>query len=362
MKGGLSVDSTRRVLLTGSAAALATLAMPNVARAQKRSLKVGVYGGYFKDSFDKHIFPEFSKASGIQVESVAEPTGAAWLVQLEQAAKAGQAPADASMMALTSLLKGQASKLWAPLDLKKIPNYKNLSPRFINKYQDGRIAGLGAVSWFITLCTNTKAYPEAPASWAALWDPKNKDRLGLLALVSNSFLLEVTAATFLGGTTALDTEAGLMKALDKLAELKQNVKLWYRDEAQFEQALKSGEIPMGQYYHDVTGLAAADGHPVRSTFPKEGGILDSGSWVVTRTSKAVAEAHAFIDYMSQPSIQALLARKVGTSPVVERKDTDLTDKEFNAVSSATPPIIPRYDLHVSKADWLNQKWTEMIVG
>ena len=55
--------------------------------------------------------------------------------------------------------------------------------------------------------------------------------------------------------------------------------LWYRDEAQFEQALKSGEIPMGQYYHDVTGLAAADGHPVRSTFPKEGGIQDSGSWV-----------------------------------------------------------------------------------
>src|SRR3546814_8292901 len=56
---------------------------------------------------------------------------------------------------------------------------------------------------------------------------------------------------------------------DKLAEVKPNVRLWYRDEAQFEQALKSGEIPMGQYYHDVTGLAAADGHPERSTFPKE---------------------------------------------------------------------------------------------
>ena len=63
------------------------------------------------------------------------------------------------------------------------------------------------------------------------------------------------------------------------------MKLWYRDEAQFEQALKSGEIPMGQYYHDVTGLAAAEEHPVRSTFPKEGGILDSGSWAVSRASK-----------------------------------------------------------------------------
>ena len=266
------------------------------------------------------------------------------------------------MMAQTSLLKGEAVDLWAPLDLAKIPNAKNLLPRFVNKYSDGRVAGLGAVSWYITLVSNTKAYPQAPTSWAALWDPKNKDRLGLLALVSNSFLLEVTAATFMGGTKALDTEQGQLAAFKKLAEVKPNVKLWYRDEAQFEQALKSGEIPMGQYYHDVTGLAAADGHPVRSTFPKEGGILDSGSWVVTRTSKAQAEAQVFIDYMCQPSIQALLSRKVGTSPTVDRKRTDLTDKEFAAVSSDIPPIIPRYDLHVAKADWLNQKWTELIVG
>ena len=55
-------------------------------------LKVGAYGGYFKDSFDKHIFPDFTKDTGIKVESVAEPTGEAWLVQLEQAARAGMAP------------------------------------------------------------------------------------------------------------------------------------------------------------------------------------------------------------------------------------------------------------------------------
>ena len=40
----------------------------------------------------------------------------------------------------------------------------------------------------------------------------------------------------------------------------------------------------------------------------------------------------------------------------------LTDAEFAACSSEIPPIIPRYDLYVAKADWLSQKWTEMIVG
>ncbi|WP_322882818.1 ABC transporter substrate-binding protein [Sinorhizobium medicae] len=352
----------RRTLLGAGLAGASVLAMPSVLRAQDRSLKVGVYGGYFKDSFDKNIFPEFTKASGIAIESVAEPTGEAWLVQLEQAARAGQAPADVSMMSQVAMLKGQATDLWTPIDMAEIKNGSNLIERFVNKYSDGRIAGIGAVSWYITLVTNTDSYKEAPTSWEAFWDPANADKLGLLALVSNSFLLEVTAKTFMGGTNALDTEEGILKAFEKLAEVKPNVRLWYRDEAQFEQALKSGEIPMGQYYHDVTGLAAADGHPVRSTFPKEGGIQDSGCWAVSRASQKVEEAHIFIDYMCQPAVQATLSRKVGTSPTVKRESTDLTDKEFAGVSSDIEPIVPRYDLYQTKSDWLNQKWTELIVG
>ncbi|GAB1580404.1 PotD/PotF family extracellular solute-binding protein [Phyllobacterium phragmitis] len=353
---------SRRTVLGAGVAGAAMLAMPSVLRAQDKSLKIGVYGGYFKDSFDKNIFPDFTKATGITVESVAEPTGEAWLVQLEQAARAGQAPADVSMMSQVAMLKGQATELWTPLDQGKISNAPNLLDRFVNKYPDGRIAGIGAVAWYITLVTNTDVYKEAPDSWAAFWDKANEDKLGLLALVSNSFLLEVTAKTFFGGTDMLSTEEGLLKTFDKLAEVKPNVRLWYRDEAQFEQALKSGEIPMGQYYHDVTGLAAADGNPVRSTFPKEGGIQDSGCWALSRASKKSEEAHIFINYMCQPAIQATLSRKVGTAPTVKRDLLDLTDKEFAAVSSDIEPIIPRYDLYQSKSDWLNQKWTELIVG
>ena len=353
---------SRRAVLGGTAAAIGALSMPSILRAQDRSIKVGVYGGYFKDSFDANIFPDFTAATGIAVESVAEPTGEAWLVQLEQAAKAGVAPADVSMMSQVAMLKGQSTELWAPIDTSKIANYDDLLAPFVNKYPDGRVAGIGAVAWYITLVTNTDAYPDAPESWAALWDPANADKLGLLALVSNSFLLEVTAKTFMGGTGALDTEEGLNKAFEKLAEVKPNVRLWYRDEAQFEQALKSGEIPMGQYYHDVTGLAAADGHPVRSTFPKEGGIQDSGCWALSRASDKVEEAHVFIDYMSQPAIQATLSRKVGTAPTLKRDLLDLTAEEFASVSSDIDPIIPRYDLYQTKSDWLNQKWTEMIVG
>ena len=355
---------SRRKFITGTAAlagAATFSGFPHVARSAS-ALKVGSYGGYFKKSFDKHIYPEFTKATGIKVQSVGEPTGEAWLVQLETAARAGQAPADVSMMAQVSNLKGIKANLWAPLDEKKIPNMKNVLPRYVQRYSNGRVSGVGAVSWYITLVTNTKVFPEAPTSWAELWNPRNKNRLGLLALASNSFLLEITAKTFMGGTDALDTKAGIERALKKLSEVKPNVKLWYRDEGQFEQALKSGEIPMGQYYHDVAGLAAADGFPVRTTFPKEGGVNDSGSWVISKASKNIDRGMEFINYMCQAEIQAKLSRKVGTAPIVSKAMSGLSDSEFGSVSSEIEPVIPRYDIYGKWSDWIAQKWTEMVTA
>ena len=66
--------------------------------------------------------------------------------------------------------------------------------------------------------------------------------------------------------------------------------------------------------------------------------------------------------MSQPEIQGLMSRKVGTAPTLKKGVLDLSEEEFAAVSSEIDPIIPRYDLYTSKSDWLNQKWTELIVG
>lgn len=352
----------RQFITTSLATGLATLAAPALLRAQDTTLKIGTYGGYFQDSFNKYIYPDFSAETGIAVESIAEPTGEAWLVQLQQAAKAGQAPADVSMMAQVARIRGEVAELWAPLDAANMPNMANLPAHFVHNYGDGRFYGAGAVSWYISLVTNTDVYPEAPSSWTALWDSANTDRLGLLALASNSFLLEITATCYFGGTDILMTDDGVLQVMAKLAELKPNVRLWYRDEGQFQQALETGEVPMGQYYHDVTGLAAANGKPVRSTFPKEGAVLDSGSWVVSSASTQIAAAEVFINYMSRPEIQAKLSRNVGTAPTVDHKLTDLSAAEFAAVASDIAPILPSYPLYVERGDWVGQKWSELITG
>ncbi|MBW6418814.1 PotD/PotF family extracellular solute-binding protein [Celeribacter sp. PS-C1] len=352
----------RRQFLKASAATVAALSAPSILRAANSPLKVGTYGGYFQESFDQYIYPEFTAATGIEIESIAEPTGEAWLVQLAQAARAGQAPADVSMMAQLARIKGERSGLWAPLDEAALSNLGNLPDHFVHRYEDGKVYGTGAVSWYITLVTNTGAFVEAPTSWTALWDAANADKLGLMSMATNSFLLEITATTYFGGTDILKTDEGVLQVMDKLAEVKPNVRLWYRDEGQFQQALETGEIPMGQYYHDVTGLAASQGKPVRSSFPDEGAVLDSGSWVVSKASKAIEPAQEFINYMAQPEIQAKLSRFVGTAPTVSRELTDLTDEEFAAVSSDKTPILPFNEIYVDRGDWINQMWSEKITG
>ena len=82
---------SRRHLLAGASAAVATtvLGFPAIRTRAAATLKVGTYGGYFKDSFDEHIYPAFTEETGIEIESIAEPTGEAWLVQLETAARGG---------------------------------------------------------------------------------------------------------------------------------------------------------------------------------------------------------------------------------------------------------------------------------
>lgn len=358
MKSNIS----RRHFLSTAAVGAAVLAMPSIARANKAAIKVGTYGGFFEDSFKEFIFPDFMAATGIKVDSIPVPTGEAWLVQIANAARARQAPADVSLMAGIPRQQGKVQDLFLSYDDSKIPNLANLTDKFKDRNSDGGLIGVGGVSWYITLCSNTDEIAEAPASWADMWDPKNKDLLGVLALPTNSYLLEVTATTFFGGTSILDTKEGISKVFDKLSEIVPNVRLWYRDEGAFQQSLQDGEIPMGQYYHDVAGLAAAEGFPVRSTFPKEGGILDSGFWITPKDAKPIDEIHEFINYMSDPAVQAVLSRNVGTAPVVDPTLTDLTADELAAVSSDITPIIPRYDIYKDHGDWISDRWNQMIAG
>ena len=96
---------TRRRLLQTTAGLAAASALGAPALAQSRSLRIGSYGGYFEDSFKAHVYPAFTEATGIAVESVTQPNSSDWLVTMQNAAAAGSVPADLSLYARDTMIR-----------------------------------------------------------------------------------------------------------------------------------------------------------------------------------------------------------------------------------------------------------------
>lgn len=347
----------RRLLQTGAGvAAIGLIGAPAI--AQSRSVKIGSYGGYFENSFKEHVYPAFTAATGIVVESVTQPNSADWLVTMQQAAAAGQVPADISLYGRDTMLKAaRIGGLLQPLDVSKIPTASGLDPYFLFEDKTG-VTGVGAMSWFVSMVVNTDQV-EKPKSWKEFWDSsKFAGSLGVSREFNSNFL-DVVAQTFFGSPDVLKDRDGITAVIAKAAELKPNVALWWTAESQMEQAMKNGDVVGGTYYHDVAGLMAADGFPIASIFPEEGNPQNYGSWCLSAGSDKAAEAQEFMAFSSDPATQALMSRKIGTAPLLDVAKTDLTPEEFAAVSGS-PAIRPNFEAYLDHETFIKESWEKML--
>ena len=328
--------------------------------AHAEELTISAWGGFFEETLAEVIYPGFTEATGITVNSIPQPADQAWLTQIANAARANSAPADLSLVTETVVIRGQNSGLWADLDVSMMGNTAGLSDG-VYAEMEGETNAVPALAFFDTFVTNTDYRADAPESWAELW---TGDWDGKLALRpnSNSGLLEITAVTFFGGYEIMETREGLQQVIDKIAELKPSVSLWYRDEGQFQQGLEGGEYTAGTYYHDVAMLSIWDGLPIASTFPKEGGIKSTAYWVVPAKSGMSDAAQKFIDYMSQPSVQEEMALNLGIFPVVPRGSMNLSDDDYAAVGSEIAPIRLQTQIHLDEGEWLEERFQEMLAN
>jgi putative spermidine/putrescine transport system substrate-binding protein len=325
-----------------------------------RTLKVSTFGGYFEQGFKNFVYPAFQRATGIAVESVPQSESTAFLLQVQQAEKAGAVPMDICCMNQTDLIRGRELGLWQNYDVSKAPNLKLLPDRYLSKSKDG-VDGVGAMGWYQTLVINKDEMKTLPDSWRYLWNPSHKNAWGLNS-GGESGLFEVVAGTWFGGNDILNTKEGIDKVLAKIAELKPNVKLWWEEEGTMQTALENDDVIGGQYFNDVAHTMAKNGTPVVSVFPKEGGLLDYGAWALLAPSKKQAEALEFVNYTASAEAQELMARKSGLVPLLERSKMNLTQAEFDTVSSDIPPLQIATAARVKFQSYMDQQFTKMLAG
>src|SRR5690606_4345225 len=142
-----------------------------------------------------------------------------------------------------------------------------------------------------------------------------------------------------------------------------HVKMWYLSEATFQQALLSGEVPVGQLYNDVTQVMVDEGAPVASVFPEEGPVVDRGEWVILRTSPLKEEAQVFVNYASRPDVQERVTTNLYTIPVVRNEYINVSEEIQRRVigPGAEGSMLPQYRICLDWEDWINERWQEMIV-
>ncbi|WP_113340414.1 extracellular solute-binding protein [Rhizobium cremeum] len=355
-----SAVSRRTVLkAAGSLAAAATFVSAPFVRPSyaATTLRVSNFGGFFEQAFAKDVYPAFTKQTGIAVQSIPQSGSAQFLVQLGQAIQAGSAPMDVCCAGQADVIRGRQRGLWATVDKSKLKNVGNLIDGFL--YEDGgKVDGVGAMAWYITLIANPSEFEKLPDSWTELWKPR-ASAWGLQG-GGTSVLLDIVASVYFGGPSVLDTEAGIDKVIAKIGELKPNTKLWWTDEGSMQSAYQNDEVVGGMYFHDVSMIMKKEGTDVASIFPKEGAVLGYNAWCVPKVGEVSDAAIAFLDWSATPECHELIARNVGAAPLIDKSKLNLTEDEFNAVSGTGKPIVVASAAKVKHADYISAQMLKML--
>jgi len=265
----------------------------------------------------------------------------------------------ATMLATTGLA--------APLDLSKIPAYKDLMPKLTSLplvKSAGNVYGVPFQWGPNPLLYDTTAFKEAPDSWSILWDPKLKGKVSLWDDLSSVYM----AAQVLGfdkpDPHALYnlTDDQLDKVKAKLIELKPNVRKLWSTGGELTNLFENHEVQIAMGWPLMTNQLRKRNFPIGETIPKE----NTTGWIdhlmITAGSEHKELAHQFLEYLVEAKTQQQVVAVTGYLPVnpsvaqflsaEEKKNLHLDDLDSYQRRIYFWENVPRRDRY-------NQIWNEV---
>ncbi|WP_435176351.1 ABC transporter substrate-binding protein [Halorussus sp. AFM4] len=374
---GESTTNRRRFLrATGATGALATTALAGCTSrfvggggssspTEDKPLKIGVYGGVFKEVLDEALVKPFTENTDVPATSKPQSVGDA-MVKLKQSVDADKAPVDVLVVAPDARIHGQRMGTWLNYSPDEISRLDGVIDDQVTRNDDGDIVGVGAFGWFLNLTSNTNVLDSPLTSWRDLWNSKYKDQLAANRLVGDGFLLDIAAHTFdeFDGRKSLQTKADIKKVMQKVAEINPQISLWWAQEAEAQQPLKEGNIGATQMYNDVSLVMKDKGAPVETRFPKEGGLLNFGSWCIVKSTDYPDAAKQFVDYAVRPDVQTKITKKLYSAPTIEQSKLDISDELYEKVYGPGPDaaIRPYNELYVEREKWITEQWKQTVLS
>jgi putative spermidine/putrescine transport system substrate-binding protein len=288
------------IAVTRLVALLAAFASPGAALADN-ALIVSVWGGNWKDTVDRVIGKAFTGKTGIPVEFEVGGT-------IDRLAKARVAKGNPLVdLTFTTTHVGRlyiSDGLFAPLDLAKIPNAKEVAREAIRSEHH-----LGAWTYVYTVVYRPDIIKEDIARWSDLWRPSLRGKIAMPDFDPSHII--TIAALMEGGN-----EVNWQKGEEKLKQLKPSIAAFFSTDAQSQDLMKTGQAPVQVMLSVNAYHLQEQGIPVRLVQPADyPGIVGIDTMAIMAGTKKTDAAHQFINLALSREIQTELVKALRAGPV-----------------------------------------------
>ncbi|MGE0223004.1 MAG: ABC transporter substrate-binding protein [Acetobacteraceae bacterium] len=284
---------TRRTLMTSALALGAMQLFPRLTHAQARLLVFATFTGSWEEAHRDVLVPAFRKSTG--ADMVLDP-----MLSVDQIAKV---KASLSNPPIDVMLHDPGPALVA-IDQGLVEPYPVAQSKHYADLIDEAQVPTGPAPFFqvVGLTYNPDRVKTPPTSWADLWKPEYKGRVGITNLNSTlgtGFLVEI--ARMHGGS-----ESNVDAGFKAIKDLKPNIAAVAANPGQLATLYQQGQVEIGPGNFNAIQILKARGVPVDFVSPKEGAIAFKTTIHIVKNSPNKELAFKLIEAAISPEVQARL--------------------------------------------------------
>ncbi|HGJ66596.1 TPA: spermidine/putrescine ABC transporter substrate-binding protein [bacterium] len=289
---------TRRTFIKSASVfgASAILGMAGIGCSKKRKLADTLYVYNWANYVSKDTIPNFEKEFGVKVVYDNFPNNEELLAKLQTGTFGYDVIFPSDYMVGIMIKKG----LLEELDMKNIPNYKNIGERFKNtpfdpenKYSIPYLWGTTGIGY------NTDKITENVDSWNILWNEKYKEKISMLDDMRS---IANVPLKILGHSVNTTDPKIIKQAEEMLLKQKPLVRAYTSDT--YIDFLVSGDIWLAHGYSGDTFQAMKENKNIKYSIPKEGSDMWMDNMCIPKGAKNKLTAEVFINYLLRPEVGA----------------------------------------------------------
>jgi spermidine/putrescine transport system substrate-binding protein len=268
----------------------------------KQSLVISNWAGYYPED----LAAKFQEAVGPSVTITNHATNEEIMAKLTAGSDSGVDVAFVSGQFAQALAE---QDLIYEFDKSLIPNLSNLAPAANNLAYDPGNKFSVPYAWGTTgICYRSDLMEgNEPTSWMDILKPDAEYKGKVTALATERWLM-LPAQKALGYSVNTQNEAEMDEVKELLLEAKDSLLAY--DDTTFYSRLVSGEAVMTVAWDGWCNYGIAENPDIKFVVPSEGSDLWVDTMVILKSSKNKEAAHAFINYILDPTNHAWVAENI----------------------------------------------------